>query len=177
MDASKLTQMRQEAAIQYKSNWQPRDASEVTLRDQSKAVKANPEKKWSPVVVSCSNNCSYEGSPAGNYGPYAPTSGYSPTYDADTISLKNAGKTACCDENFGAPFGITLKTCQEISTILYEAPNPVLGVPPCCKSSEQIRRAIYSACNITPAYTGIYNQVPTNNAYGFQPVFPPNPSH
>jgi hypothetical protein len=177
MDASKLTQMRQDAATIYKSNWQARDASEVTLRDQSKAVKTNAEKQWSPVVVTCSNNCSYEGAPAGNYGPYAPTSGYNPTYDAETIALKNAGCSACSDGNFGAPFGITLKTCQEISSILYEAPNPVLGKTPCCKSSELIRRNIYSPCNLMPAYTGVYNQVPTNNAGGIALVYPPNPSH
>lgn len=37
MDASKLIQMRMQAANVYKSNWQGRDASEVTLRKQAMA--------------------------------------------------------------------------------------------------------------------------------------------
>ena len=33
MDASKLTEMRQQAANTYRSHWQPRDASEITMRN------------------------------------------------------------------------------------------------------------------------------------------------
>ncbi len=48
MDASKLTQMRQEAANNYKSYWQGRDASEVTARQQNLAANLNQSRQWGP---------------------------------------------------------------------------------------------------------------------------------
>jgi hypothetical protein len=54
MDASKLIERRAQASNTYRSNWQPRDASEVTLRKVQMSQKNNSSTHKGPVVGCCS---------------------------------------------------------------------------------------------------------------------------
>jgi hypothetical protein len=151
MDASKLTQIRMEAANTYKSNWKPRDASEVTIRNQQIANKNNTSTHQGPIEPS--SGCPTSQNPSGNF---------SKSYTADTVFTKAAGCANCTDVNWGAAGGIQLKTCEEVSTIGYVALNPLLGSQPCGVNVNSYRRIVPSASNLSKSYTGWNNQVPTN---------------
>lgn len=161
MDASKLTQMRQEAANNYKSYWQGRDASEVTSRQQNLAANLNQSRQWGPSPQGCCINTA------------DPNSGFQGNYSQDALTSKAAGCASCADQNWGQTGGIVLKTAAEISTILYETPNPVLGTKCCADPGIKMR---VSTLLTVPSYTGWYNHIPTSNSGGFYPVSPLYPS-
>lgn len=125
MDASKLIEKRAQASNTYRSNWQPRDASEVTLRRAQQSQKNNNvlvagSTHHGPVNSCCPNPPAPRST--------SPTSGFSSTYSSEIIANKKAGCAQCNDPNFGAPGGVQLITCSEVATILAPEPNPVKGV-------------------------------------------------
>jgi hypothetical protein len=174
MLASERLKMKMNAANTYKSKWQSRDASEVTLRVNDMANKNRASNHQGPNPETCSKgNC-----PTLDYIP-SPGSGYSKTWTTEGINPK-AGCADCADPNWGAPFGITLKTCAEIETILELPANPIKGTRPIygnlypvpvtafpCLSPGIVPSAkaaqIESQCRqAKPDYTGWRNQVPAS---------------
>jgi len=120
MDYSKYIQMKMKAANTYKSNWQGRDASEVTLRRVTIGNKNNSSTHAVPpgvVIQSCSTPCSVQG----------PGSGYSTDYSMDPIINKTAGCVNCNDPVWGTSGGVNLISCAEVTTILKVPSNPIKG--------------------------------------------------
>ena len=186
MLASERLKMKMNAANTYKSNWQGRDASEVTLRNNDKGNKNRASNHQGPLPETCTT-C-----PSLDYIP-SPGDGYSKTWTTERINPK-AGCADCADPNFGAPSGVTLKTCAEVSTILAIPANPIKGTRPIygnlypvpvtafpCLSPGIVLSAkaaqIESQCGqAKPAYTGWRNQIPASgNGNGLNQV-PPYPS-
>lgn len=163
MDASKLTQIRMETANTYRSNWKPRDASEVTVRAQQMAMKNNTSTHRGPVSASCTAGCLTPENPSGNF---------STEYGAEQVFTRAAGCANCTDVNWGAPGGVVLKSCREMSTIGYIPLNPLLGSQPCGVNVNSYRRVVPSASNLSRDYTGWLNQVPTNGR-GNSLIYPP----
>jgi len=118
MDYSKYIQMKMEAANTYKSNWKGRDASEVTLRkrDMSSANNTSTHKGPLDSCIPCTLPTLGSTNTPGN--------GFNTNYSMSIVSNRKAGCAQCNDPNWGASGGVTLKTCAEVSTILYIAPNP-----------------------------------------------------
>ena len=164
MDASKLTQIKMQAANNYKSNWKPRDASEVTMRNQQIAMKNNNPLHQGPISNCCPSDTTSV--PSGNY---------TTSYTADVAFMKAAG-SVCFDTNWGAPGGVYLKSAAEVSTIGYIALNPLLGSQPCYNNVNTYHRVVPSASNLSQAYTGSDNQVATNGK-GQPNVYPNGPLH
>ncbi len=166
MDASKLTQMKARASNTYKSNWQGRDASEVTLRNRDKSNKNNSSTHQGPTPSCCTG-----GIPPVNRS-VSPTNGFSTTYEAPPVFLKQAGCADCEDPNFGAPGGVTLLSCAEVQTILTREPNPVKGSNCYCADNGIYRQPFPADCSrIQPSYTGYLNQVgiTANQQFGHLP--------
>ena len=166
MDASKLTQMRAKASNTYRSNWQPRDASEVTLRKRDMSLKNDSSNHQGPVIPCCAGNI-----PPTNRS-VSPTNGYSTPYVAEPVFLKKAGCADCNDPNFGAPGGVQLINCTEAATIIAPPPNPVKGVSCYCADPGIYRQPFPADCSIIePAFTGALNQVAIlpNQKYGHLP--------
>jgi hypothetical protein len=177
MDFSQYIKMKMKAANTYKSNWQGRDASEVTLRraaisnknDQRQAVANGIEvgAHQGPILPCCTK-------------PPNPINGYSTDYSMDIVSNKKAGCVNCHDPNWGAPFGVQLLSCAAVQEILSKPNNPIKGTGPIYNSDYPIpvtpfpckgpgidfsakAAQIESQCGqASPAYTGSRNQVPTN---------------
>ena len=166
MDASKLTQMRAKASNTYRSNWQPRDASEVTLRKAQMSQKNNSSTHHGPESSCCTN-------PVPNpVRPVSPTNGFSSTYEAAIVFNKKAGCAQCADPNFGKAGGVQLLTCSEVATILTPEPNPVKGSSCYCADPGITKQPFPTDCSrVVPAYTGYLNQVPipANQRFGHQP--------
>lgn len=137
MDASKLTQMRMEAANTYRSHWQPRDASEVTMRNMLKVAKDAMSTHRGPATA-----C-YGSSVVPTTQAY-PSGGFSTDYTLDPLILRGAGCAVCNDTSYGQEGGVILKNCNEVSTILQKADNPV-KMTPCCTSTEVVQRG-YAIC-------------------------------
>jgi hypothetical protein len=159
MDASKLTQMRAKASNTYRSNWQPRDASEVTQRRAQMSQKDNSSTHQGPGTECCTG-----GGPnlVSSARAASPSRGYSTTYSEQIVFEKKAGCAQCADPNFGAPGGVQLLTCAEVATILAEPPNPVKGSSCYCADPGIYKQpGVVSAAEMTPSYTGWRNQVPT----------------
>jgi hypothetical protein len=155
MDASKLTQMRAQASNTYRSNWQPRDASEITMRNVQRSQKNNSTTHDGPVEGCCSDN-----KPNPNRA-VSPTKGFSTTYSAEIVFQKKAGCADCADPNFGKAGGVQLLTCGEVATILAPTPNPVKGSSCYCADPGIYKRpGIVPAEEMRPSYTGWRNQVP-----------------
>ena len=165
MDASKLTEMRMQAANTYKSNWQPRDASEVTYKRQQ-AANALAYITHKPTV--------YDQCTDGSCAPPRTHGGFSTDYSASIVFQKAAGCPQCTDPNWGAPGGHELLTCNEVAQILYVPPNPVKGEK-CCVDNGK-KNNIYPGCDqLKPAYTGANRNIPTDgkgvpNVYKFGPL-------
>ena len=168
MDASKLTQLRMQAANTYKSNWKPRDASEVTMRNQQIVVQNNTSTHRGPVSANCTAGCPSKTTnvPSGNFAT---------TYTADVSFMKAAG-SVCSDPNWSSAGGVYLKSCVEASTIGFVPLNPVLGKQPCGDNSNTYHRVVPSASNLAVAYSGSANQVPTNGN-GQPNNYPVGPLH
>lgn len=155
MNASKLIEMRAQASNTYRSNWQPRDASEVTFRKVQMSQKDNSQTHKGPVAECCSDN-----KPQLKRST-SPTPGYNTTYSQEIVFQKKAGCANCQDPNFGAAGGVQLLTCSEVATILTNEPNPVKGSSCYCADPGIYRQPFPRDCSIIePAYTGSRNQVP-----------------
>lgn len=155
MDASKLIERRAQAANTYRSNWQPRDASEVTLRKVQMSQKNNASTHKGPVVECCSDN-----KPQIKRST-SPTPGFSTDYSEQIVFQKKAGCAQCHDPNFGKAGGVQLLSCSEVATILAPVPNPVKGVGCYCADPGIYQQPFPADCSIIePAYTGSLNQVP-----------------
>jgi hypothetical protein len=168
MDAGKLTQMKMQAANNYKSHWKPRDASEVTMRNQQLVVQNNSTTHRGPVSANCTAGCPSKITdvPIGNF---------TTSYTADVAFMRAAG-SVCYDPNWSSAGGVYLKSCAEVSTIGFIPLNPVLGTQPCGNNSNTYHRVVPSASNLSIAYTGSANQVPTNGR-GQPNNYPIGPLH
>jgi len=175
MNFGEYIQRKLKASNTYKSNWQGRDASEVTLRHVNMSNKPNSSTHHGPIPDSCSSPntvCSI---------PQAPGSGYSTDYSMDIVSNKKAGCTNCADPVWGTAGGVQLKTCAEVNSILKPPSNPVKGtnltIPstssiitytPICADTSVVQRGVpncsdlQSSATISGEYTGWRNQVPAS---------------
>ena len=141
MDASKRTQMLQEAANTYRSNWQRRDASEVTMRQafigQANKNIGTPTPGDLPLFYGTStavhkgprNTCPTNGSPIPAAGP---GNGFSTDYTNDYVTGSIAAGVLLNDTAWGNSGGVVLKSCQAASNILSMPANPVLGQEQYC---------------------------------------------
>ncbi len=155
MDASQLTRKRVQAGNFYRSNWQPRDASEVTNRNNQMSQKDNSSTHRGPTPVCCTG-----GTLPVNRST-SPTNGYSTTYSQEIVFQKKAGCAQCNDPNFGAPGGVQILSCGELATILANDPNPVKGQEKCCASPGiNGQPGVWDAKYMRPSYTGWRGQTP-----------------
>lgn len=168
MDASKRLQMRAEAMQNYRSNWQGRSASEVTMRHRDMSNKNNKSTHNGPVEGCCS-----DGVPPPR--PTSPTRGFSTTYENAPVFLKKAGCAECNDPNFGEPGGVIIQPCQGTATVatvqsqilgasqldgsVYPAPlNPVKGTKCCASPGIFQRPGLVDCSTVPPSYSGWRNQ-------------------
>lgn len=181
MDASKLTKMRAEAMNIYRSNWQPRDASEVTQiragRAQAQPT-AQAKGHKGPDTGCCPGG---KAKPEGLMYSSEQPGGFSTSWSYDSVLGSKIGCTYCNDPVYGTAGTTVLKTTEEICTILgrdaegnllESSKNPVKGVTQnCCYSTEVVQHGTAGDCEIgpcPPAYTGYMNHVPRNIVTGNQ---------
>ncbi len=153
--------MRAQASNTYRSNWQPRDASEVTLRKAQMSQKNNSSTHHGPETNCCLPKRAT-----------SPTGGFSTTYEAGIVANKKAGCVQCADPNFGKAGGVQLLNCAEVATILERQPNPVKGNRCYCADPGITQQPFPTDCSrVVPAYTGFLNQVPipADQQFGHQP--------
>jgi hypothetical protein len=166
MDASKLIEKRMLAANTYRSNWQARDASEITMRKVQMSQKANSSTHHGPSVECCS-----DGRPKVSRST-SPTNGYATTFSEEIVFQRKAGCANCNDPNFGKAGGVVLQSCEAVACILEREANPVKGVSCYCADPGIKRQPFPADCSIIqPAYTGSRNQVPitASERYGHLP--------
>jgi hypothetical protein len=140
MDAGQLLKERSRGLAIYKSNWQGRDASEVTLRrrDISNAnnnVLVAGSTHHGPLPECCTGNTVRVPLPN-------PGKGFSTTYSGDIVTLRRAGCVECQDPVFGRPGSVVVSPC-----CIENQPTPWQPDP-----------LIYGAY-ITNAATGIFTNV------------------
>ena len=112
MDYGSYLQLKMRATNNYKSNWQARDASEVTMRNRSIAT-ANVSSTHQGPDDSCIP-CTVASHPTSSTNP--PNNGFSSDYSSDySLGMKKAGQSACNDPVWGKSGGVNLKTQSEIS--------------------------------------------------------------
>jgi hypothetical protein len=124
MDSSTLLKLRARSQAIYKSNWQPRTASEVTLRrrDISNAnnnVLVAGSTHHGPLPQCCSDNTIRVPLPN-------PGKGFSTTYSSDIVTLRRAGCVDCQDPNFGKPGGVVVQECCVDSAPTPWQPDPLI---------------------------------------------------
>lgn len=173
MDYSKYLQLKAQGQQVYRSNWQGRDASEVTLRNhqmasqRTSASSANDNNQHQGPANEC---CPKPGRPT------SPSRGFSTDYTQTRLINKPAGCANCQDPNFGAPGGVVIVGCAEATAISQIPNNPVKGSGICCADPGVKQRGVVDCAQVSPAYTGSRNQVPTNDK-GVLPIqYPPYPS-
>ncbi len=174
MDASKLIKMRAEAANIYRSNWQPRDASEVTQIRAGKAASQGCVLN-TPTHIGPQTGCCPGGKakPEGLMYSSEQPGGFSTSWSYDAVRDRKVGGAYCNDAVYGTAGLRQLKTCDEVYAILgrdasgnllESSKNPVKGATQnCCYSTEVVQRGITGNCEVgpcPPAYTGWLNQVP-----------------
>ena len=148
------------ASNTYKSNWQARDASEVTLRNSTLANQNNKSTHQGPgdSCIPCEQNITSSTN--------VPGRGYNTDYSMSIIANRNAGGMANNDPVWGSAGGVNLITAAEVSTFTYIQPNPT-RIPDSkltiCSDTSVKYRAIANTCNAAPAYSGWRNQVPVNS--------------
>ncbi len=170
MDASKLTQMRMQAANTYKSNWQGRDASEVTMRNHQMAQKNNSSVHQGPAAACCTGG-------APNTAIVPPGNGFNTSYQEQVIlTNKKAGCANCNDPVWGTAGGVDLQNCSTIATILAVPPNPVKGSSCYCADPGVPFHATVDCTKVAPAYSGWRNQVPVSDTGTKRIQYPPYPS-
>ena len=114
MDASKLIKMRTEAANLYRSNWQPRDASEVTQIKAARAAAGNSRIHHGPQ-----SNCCNDGfTPIIGVQSTAQPGGFSTTYSYDAVRERTTGCTLCNDAVYGTAGLRVLKDCSDVALYL-----------------------------------------------------------
>ncbi len=172
MDSSKLTQMRAKASNTYRSNWQPRDASEVTLRHEQISQRNNSTTHRGPSQECCSDGAR----PVPR--SISPTNGFSTSYSSEIVFERKAGCAQCNDPNFGTSGGVQLLTCSEVATILTNPENPIKGSSCyCADPGVKRQRGIVRSTNMIPSYTGWRNQVPARPRGTLASrILPPYPS-
>jgi hypothetical protein len=166
MDYSKYIENKMKAANTYKSNWQARDASEVTLRRSAMSSKNNSTVHQGPIPTCCTGSLSPS-------APQEPGNGFNTTYSMEIVSQAAAGAVNCCDPIWGTSGGVSLLTCNEVQTILKVPSNPIKGtnctIPstssiitytPRCADTCVVQRGVVST--LSSAYTGWRNQVPAS---------------
>lgn len=147
--------MRAKASNTYRSNWQPRDASEVTTRHSQMSQKNNSSTHQGPTTECCT-----DGQPKAPRS-ISPTNGFSTTYSQEIVFEKKAGCAQCNDTNFGTAGGVQLLSCAEVKTILTNPANPIKGNNCyCADPGIYSRPGVVSSINMIPSYTGWRNQVP-----------------
>jgi hypothetical protein len=173
MDYSKYLQLKAQGQQVYRSNWQGRDASEVTMRNHQMA-----SQKTSASAVNDNNQhhgpanecCPKPGRPT------SPSRGFSTDYTQTRLINKPAGCANCQDPNFGAPGGVVIVGCAEAIAISQVPDNPVKGSGTCCADPGVKQRGVVDCSKVAPAYTGWRNQVPTDNKGVLPLQYPPYPS-
>jgi hypothetical protein len=104
MDSSQYLRAKQRGIQVYKSNWQPRDASEVTTRNFQRSQANNATIHHGPLPECCTGNTIRVPLPN-------PGRGFSTDYSASTVFQRKAGCAQCHDEVFGKPGGVVVKDC------------------------------------------------------------------
>ena len=189
MNFAEYLKRKVKASNTYKSNWQARDASEVTLRNANMANKPNSTTHHGPIPDSCTNTA------IPCQPPQAPGSGFSTDFSMDIVSNKKAGCTNCADPVWGTSGGVTLLNCAEVACILKPQSNPVKGtnvsIPPTevlitytpiCADTSVVQRGVpkcsdlQSSATISGEYTGWRNQVPASVNGSATKQFYPYPS-
>ena len=119
MDYGSYLAQKMRATNNFKSNWQPRDASEVTMRNRDIANKNTTSTHQGPDdrCTVCSN------SPVNS--TRAPNNGFSTDYSMDSLRAKKAGCSQCLDPVWGTAGSINLKTAAEIAYLGIMPLNPV----------------------------------------------------
>lgn len=187
MDYSKYIQMKMQAANTYKSHWQPRDASEVTLRKvylaqntvqtdgDISAARSNIHNGPAPVCCATPTDSALFPVQPPNSAD-VPINGFSTDYSQDQSSGRIAGNTVSLDAAWGASGGVNLIGCDQVETILTVPANPVKGVTQNCSADPGILRRAYVQGQPVP-YTGAFGNIPTgSNATGVAVIYPPYPS-
>ena len=167
MDYSKYIQMKMQAANTYKSYWQPRDASEVTLRKVFQAQ--NSVGTLQTTDTRSSSSCCPTGVP-NSADP--PGNGAPKDYSQDQVFGETAGNTIYSDQTWGQAGGVTLIGCDQVSAILTVPLNPVLGSD-CCSDPGVLQRGVVTGVPVP--YTGVYNQIPAGSngvSVGGYPLYP-----
>ena len=173
MDYSKYLQLKAQGQQVYRSNWQARDASEVTMRRQqmasqnTSASSANDNNQHHGPEAEC---CPKPGRPT------SPSRGFSTDYTQTRLINKPAGCANCQDPNFGAPGGVVIVGCAEAATISQIPNNPVKGSGICCADPGVVQRGVVDCKQVSPAYSGWRNQVPVSNTGVLPLQYPPYPS-
>jgi hypothetical protein len=174
MNFSEYLKRKQKAADTYKSNWQGRDASEVTYRRVNISNKNNSTVHHGPIPTCCEGT--FEIPPS-----QTPNSGFSTYYSLDTVIKQRAGCANCNDPVWGTAGGVALLSCAEVSTILTMPSNPVKGtnltispteilIKPDCYCADPgvlpnnrgvvVAKDQVNSPTISGRYTGWRNQVP-----------------
>lgn len=171
MNYAEYLRIKQQQQPVYKSNWQGRDASEVTLRNAQRSQADNSSKHQGPANVCCS-----DGKPPVPRST-SPTNGFSTDYSHQIVSNKIAGCAQCKDPVFGTAGGVEIVTCAAIvSGQIVVPPNPVKGQGNCCADPGVVQRGVVACSTVSPAYSGSRNQIPVDNK-GITPIqYPPYPS-
>ncbi len=121
MDASRYLREKMRGQQVYKSNWQPRDASEVTLRNNAIAQANNSTTHRGPLPQCCSDNTIRVPLPN-------PGKGFSTSYSSQIVSQRIAGCVQCNDPVFGKPGGvITHECCDDVQPIQVEVQPAIYG--------------------------------------------------
>ena len=108
------------ATNNFKSNWQPRDASEVTMRNRDIASKNVTSTHQGP-----DDHCVVCAVPTPLSSTNAPNNGFSTDYSTNQLIHKKAGCSHCHDPVWGTAGGVELKTAAEIAYLTILPLNPV----------------------------------------------------
>jgi len=120
MDYGTYLSQKMRATNNFKSNWQPRDASEVTMRNRDIANTNITSTHKGP-----DDHCVICTIPTPLSSTNAPNNGFSTDYSSNPLTLKKAGGTHCQDPNWGTAGGVNLKTPAEIAYLSILPLNPV----------------------------------------------------
>ena len=120
MDYGSYLAQKMRATNNFKSNWQPRDASEVTMRNRDIATKNVTSTHQGP-----DDHCIVCVAPTSTSSTNAPNNGFSTDYSMDSLTLKTAGCSHCQDPVWGTAGGVNLKTAAEIAYLTIMPLNPV----------------------------------------------------
>ena len=169
MDFSKYIEMKMKAANTYKSNWQARDASEVTLRNQAKGNTKNTRTHQGPddSQIPC-----YTPNPVSSTNK--PGNGFNTDYSMDIVGNRKAGGMHCADPVWGRAGGVNLIGCDQASTICAIPKQETSKSVSCYTPTPGIYfHAVADPTRASPPYTGWRNHVPAgSNGVLPIPVYP-----